>query len=80
MTKQEIIKIIDATIVERFEIDPAVISPDANIRHTLQLDSMSVLEIIVLIKKQFGFIIPKRDLPRFVTFDDLYDYIVEHQQ
>ncbi len=77
MTKQDIIEKINTTVAERFEIATTDIHPDDIIRHKLDLNSLSVLEMVVVIKRQYGVIITPRDLSGVVTFDDLYDYLFE---
>ena len=78
MTKDQIIKQTNAILAEHFEIDAAMIEPDEIIRQTLDLDSLRAMELIVLAKKQFGIVIPPRQLPSLVTFEDLYDYLYIH--
>ena len=75
MTRDDIIKQLNAEIAERFEISEGNIQHDAIIQHTLNLNSLSALEMIVLIKKKLNVMITTRELPQIVTFDDLYDYI-----
>ena len=77
MTKQEIIRQINTAIAERFEIAVTDIHPDEIIRHKLDLNSLSVLEMVVVIKRQYGVTITPRELSGVVTFDDLYDYLFE---
>jgi len=75
MTKQQIISQTNAVLAEHFEIRPEDIHPDDIIRHTLQLNSLSALEVIVTIKRQYGIAITPRELSGLVTFEDLYDYM-----
>lgn len=77
MTKQEIIDKINNDIAEEYEVPINAITPDAEIWQTLQLDSMRALQIIIIVKRLFGILIPPRHLPRLTTFQTLYDYIWE---
>lgn len=77
MTKQDIIEQINTAIAERFEIAVADIHPDDIIRHKLDLNSLSALEMLVVIKRQYGVTITPRDLSGLVTFEDLYEYLYE---
>lgn len=77
MTKQEIIEKINETLAAEFEIPIEAITPGADIRQTLDLDSMRVMQIIIIVKQKSGVLIPPRHLPRFTTFQTLYDYIEE---
>jgi len=75
MTKQEIIEQINTAISERFEIAVADIHPDDIIRHKLDLNSLSALEMLVVVKRKYGVTITLRELSGLVTFEDLYDYL-----
>lgn len=77
MPQQAIIEQINATIAERFEIEETSIQPDDIIRHKLDLNSLSVLEMVVIIRRQFGVIVTPRELSGLVTFEDLYNFLFE---
>lgn len=78
MTKQQIIQTTNAILARHFEIDASAITSDGIIWQTLDLDSLRAMELIVVAKKQFGIVIPPRQLPSLVTFEDLYDYLDTH--
>jgi len=77
MPQQAIIEQINATIAGRFEIEETSIQPDDIIRHKLDLNSLSVLEMVVIIRRQFGVIVTPRELSGLVTFEDLYNFLFE---
>lgn len=80
MTKQEIIDKINNDIAEEFETPVELITPDADIRETLKYDSMRALQIVIIVKRHTGIIIPPRHIPRFTTFQTLYEYITTKEQ
>ena len=80
MTKQEIIEKINETLAAKFEIPVESITPDAEIRQTLDLDSMRALELVAMARKQFGIDMTPRQMPYMVTFDDLYEYILQNHK
>ena len=80
MTKEEITEKINVTLSETFEIPVEAITPEADIRQTLDLDSMRSLELVVMARKQFGIEMTPRQIPHLVTFDDLYEYILQNQK
>lgn len=80
MTNQEIIKKINKSLSDTFEIPIESITPDADIRQTLDLDSMRALELVVMARKQFGIEMTPRQMPYMVTFDDLYEFILQNQK
>lgn len=77
MTKQEIVGQINAIIAERFEIAATDIQPDDIIRHKLDLNSLSILEMIVVLKRQYGVTLTSRKMSGLVTFEDLYNYLYD---
>lgn len=79
MTREEIIEKVASTLSEEFEVDQEVITPDAVIYDTLQLDSLSLVDLVAVVQYTFKVKIPVADLPSVKTFNDLYDYIESHQ-
>ena len=54
MNRQEIKAKVDAFLVGELEIDEAKISDDALLKKDLGIDSLDLVDIIVLIKNEFG--------------------------
>lgn len=79
MTREEIIKEINAELSEEFEIEESKITPDAQIYETLQLDSLSLVDLVSIVHTKYGVMIQKADMPKLKTFGDLYDFIEAHQ-
>lgn len=79
MTRDEIIEKVISTLSEEFEVEQEVITPDAVIYDTLQLDSLSLVDLVAVVQYTFKVKIPVADLPSVKTFNDLYDYIESHQ-
>ena len=42
-------------LVEEFEVDPAKITPQANLKETLELDSLDYIDLVVVVESNFGF-------------------------
>ena len=79
MTREDIIAKVKSTLAEEFEVEETVITDDAVIYDTLQLDSLSLVDLVAVIQYTFKVKIPVEDLPKVQTFKDLYDYIESHQ-
>lgn len=79
MTRNEIIEKVNALLAEEFEVDAEAFTPNANVKDTLSLDSLSLVDLVVLIQQNYKVKIPVTDLRTIVTFNDLYDYIESHQ-
>lgn len=75
MTREQIISSLKADIIEEYEVDESVITPDAPIYETLELDSLSLVDLVSIVHHKFGIMIPKDEIKSIRTFNDLYDYI-----
>ncbi len=80
MTREEIINDINPKIAEEFEIDASAITPNANMIEALELDSLSLVDMIALVDATYHVRIPNNELKTLTTFNDLYDYIYAHQK
>ena len=79
MTRDDIIAKVNSLLAEEFEIEESEFAPDANLKDTLQLDSINLVDLIALVQFNYKVTIPVEDLKKIQTFDNLYDYIFEHQ-
>jgi acyl carrier protein len=75
MTQSEISEKIIPFLIEEFEIDGDLITPEANLRETLQLDSLDYVDLVVVIESNFGFKVKQGDFQNIVTFSDFYAYV-----
>ena len=78
-TREEIIAQVNSLLAEEFEIEESEFAPDANLKETLNLDSINLVDLIALVQFTYKITIPVEDLKKIQTFDNLYDYILEHQ-
>lgn len=78
MTRQEIVEKVNSLLADEFEIDAALFTPEANVRETLQLDSLSLVDLVAIIQQTYKIKIPVSELRTIQTFDDLYNYIESH--
>jgi acyl carrier protein len=77
MTQNEIAEKIIPFLVEEFEIERELISPEANLRDTLQLDSLDYVDLVVVIESNFGFKVKQGDFQNLASFQDFYSYVQE---
>ena len=49
--------------------------PDASLMEVLDLDSLDIVDMVVLVEKHFGIIMKKEDFGTVRTFADFYDYL-----
>ena len=78
MTRQEIINQVNSLLAEEFEVEQSEFAPDANLKDTLGLDSINLVDLIALVQFTYKITIPVEDLKKIQTFNDLYDYIEQH--
>lgn len=76
MEHAEIIKKINYFLAEEFEVSPDIITPQANLRETLQLDSLDYIDLVVVIESNFGFKPKGEDFIPIQTFQDFYNYVI----
>jgi len=75
MNKQEIIDRINSFLVEEFEVDGAIIEPEANLKDTLGLDSLDYVDLVVSIESHFGVKLVEADFVEVASFQSFYDLI-----
>lgn len=80
MEKNELIEKINEVLAEEFEIEVEDITPEANIKETLQLDSLSLVDMVALIESEFGVKIKSSELINIQTFAALYDFVNDNQK
>jgi acyl carrier protein len=62
---------ITTTLAAAAGINPADVTPDMSIAGDLDIDSLTMLEVIVALEDQFGLLIPDDEWSRFATVGDL---------
>ncbi|MBO4602402.1 MAG: acyl carrier protein [Salinivirgaceae bacterium] len=80
MTNEEIIEKINNILAEEFEVDKNIIKPDAPLMRTLELDSLDLVDVVVLVEQNFGFNITGEDFAKIRTFQDFYNLVIERTQ
>ncbi|MCD8269931.1 MAG: phosphopantetheine-binding protein [Parabacteroides sp.] len=78
MKREKIVAQVNALLTEEFEVDAATFTPDANVKETLNLDSLSLVDLVALVQQTYKIKIPVTELRSIQTFNNLYDYIESH--
>ena len=76
METTTIVEKINGFLVEEFEVEPGKITSEANLRDTLELDSLDSIDLVVAIESNFGFKVKPEDFANISTFQSFYDYVV----
>lgn len=79
-SNEEIIAKINSFLMEEFEVEEDQISPEGNLKETLDLDSLDFVDLVVIIESNFGFKVNAEDFTGIVTFNDFYNYIIGRVQ
>ncbi|MFY0481844.1 acyl carrier protein [Flavobacterium sp. PLA-1-15] len=75
MNTEEILEKINEILVDEFEVDAEVISPESNLKDTLGLDSLDYVDLVVTIEANFGVKLSEPDFVGIATFQDFYNLI-----
>jgi acyl carrier protein len=76
MTEEKIIQTTNDFLGEEFEVKPDRLIPSANLKETLELDSLDYIDLVVAMEKHLGIKVDPADLSDIHTLKDLYDYLV----
>lgn len=77
MTREELINKVNEVLSEEFEADVADMQPDASLMGVLDLDSLDIVDVVVLVEKNFGYVMKKEDFASVKTFADFHDFLCE---
>lgn len=75
MTREEIEKIIDTFLIEEIEVDEALLKPESLLKEDLGIDSLDLVDIVVIVKRHFGFKINPEEMANVRTLSQFYDYV-----
>lgn len=75
MTRDELIEKTKAVLAEEFEIEASKIVPDASLKDTLGLDSLDLVDVVVLVEQNFGITLKGSDFAGVATFADFYEML-----
>lgn len=75
MTRKEIEKIINTFLIEEIEIDETLLKPEALLKEDLGIDSLDLVDIVVIIKHHFGLKINPEEMANVHTLSQFYDYV-----
>ena len=73
MAKKVIIEKINNFLIDEFEVEKEDISPEANLKESLELDSLDFVDLVVSIDSQFGIRLEGEDFINIVTLQDFYN-------
>lgn len=75
MNRQEIIETTNRILADEFEKDSAEFAPDSDIKATLELDSLALVDMVALLEDEFKVKITGQEIVEVKTFEKLYDFL-----
>ena len=77
MQNEEIIRKINQLLMDEIELDASQISPSADLKRDLGIDSLDFVDLFVIIENNFGFKMKAEDLVDVKILQDFYNYIIK---
>ncbi|HLV38264.1 MULTISPECIES: acyl carrier protein [unclassified Xanthomarina] len=75
MNKEVIIEKINDFLIDEFEVESEDISPEANLKETLELDSLDFVDLVVAVESNFGVKLVGEDFVNVKSLSDFYTLI-----
>ena len=66
---------VQAILARQLRVDPAIVTPEAQIKKDLGGDSLDILQLLMRIEDQYGITIPDKALATFKTVGDVVAYL-----
>jgi len=76
MNNLKIIEKVNEFLVDEFEVSAEKITPEANLKETLELDSLDYIDLVVVIENNFSFKVKPEDFQGITTFNSFYNYVI----
>ena len=77
MDIKEIQEKVNAFLVDELEIDESKIEDDARLKEDLGIDSLEVVDVIVLVEEQFGFKMSREHFNQIRTYGEFCQFIAD---
>ncbi|MBQ3882840.1 MAG: acyl carrier protein [Bacteroidales bacterium] len=75
MNREEIVEKVNSFLEDEFEVDPGLLVPGASFKKDLGIDSLDIVDIVVMVDSIFGVKIKSEDLGKILTLEEFYDFI-----
>jgi acyl carrier protein len=77
MTDMETIELINTSLAEEFELNREVLKPGALILDDLELDSLDIVDMVVVLENAFQFKIREEEALREIrTLGDIHNFVL----
>ncbi len=65
-------------LISQLKLNNVEITPESRIKEDLGADSLDVLQMLMTLEEDYGFVIPDENLAEFKTVADIVDYCEKH--
>lgn len=66
-------------IVDKLNVDPSEVTPEASIKEDLGADSLDVMDLVLELEDEFEMEISDEDAEKISTVGDIVEYIESHK-
>ncbi|MBN2419621.1 MAG: acyl carrier protein [Deltaproteobacteria bacterium] len=81
MTNDEIIKIINEALIKEFELEEDKMVPEATLFEALELDSLDMVDMVIVLEKAFRFKITEEEEIRGIrTLGDIHNFVIKKSE
>jgi acyl carrier protein len=77
MSIEQIEEKVKAFLVEELEIDEDKIYGQARLKEDMGIDSLEVVDVVVLVEQEFGFKMKPEDFKELLTLDQFCQFIAQ---
>lgn len=77
MSIEQIEEKVKDFLVEELEIDENKIHGDARLKEDMGIDSLEVVDVVVLVEQEFGFKMKPEDFKELLTLDQFCQFIAQ---
>ena len=75
MTQDDVLSEIRSVFASVAKLDPGKITPEKSLADDLDVDSLTLIEVVVTLEDRFDVLIPDDEWQRFSTVGDLVNYL-----
>ena len=81
MKDHEIIKLINTSLSEEFELQMDTMVPEATLFDDLELDSLDMVDMVIVLENAFSFKIREEEAIREIrTLGDIHDFVINKKR
>jgi acyl carrier protein len=81
MTTEEIIETINSSLADEFELTKEALKPEATLFEDLELDSLDIVDLVILLENSFKFRIREDPALREIrTLSDIHNYVINKKK